>query len=82
MLASQHLDVSAQRAVLTQCASCAQDTDRRTGRGKTRKVEVAEELCVLYHEAVRAEVATLTKGGHRMPSQTLDDVDESDRSCS
>jgi len=50
------------------------------GRGKTRKVEVAEELCVLYHEAVRAEVATLTKGGHRMPSQTLDDVDESDRS--
>ena len=41
---------------------------------------VAEEICVLYHEAVRAEVATLTKGGRKhMPSQTLDDLDASDR---
>lgn len=41
---------------------------------------MAEEICVLYHEAVRAEVAALTKGGRRhKPSCTLDDVDASTR---
>ena len=41
---------------------------------------MADEICVLYHEAVRAEVAALTKGGRRhMPSQRLDDVDASTR---
>lgn len=35
---------------------------------------------MLYHEAIRAEVATATKNGkHRRPSLTLDDVDESDQ---
>jgi hypothetical protein len=42
---------------------------------------VADEICVLYHEAVRAEVTTLTRGGRSrsMPSRTLDQVDESAR---
>jgi hypothetical protein len=41
---------------------------------------VASEICVLYHEAVRAEVAVLTKGGRRhMPSRSLEDVDVSAR---
>lgn len=34
---------------------------------------------MLYHEAVRAEVSSLTKGGRFMPSRTLDDVDKSSR---
>lgn len=35
---------------------------------------------MLYHEAVRSEVAALTKGGRKhMPSQTLGDVDASAR---
>ncbi len=44
------------------------------------KREVANEICVLYYEAVRAEVAVLTKGGrqHR-PSLELADVDKSTR---
>lgn len=42
---------------------------------------MAEEICVLYHEAVRAEVGAVTKGGrgHRMPSATLDDLDSTAR---
>lgn len=62
----------------------------RTARGRankltelgTRKREVANEICVLYHEAVRAEVAAQTKGGrvnHAPRDATLDSVDESDR---
>lgn len=44
------------------------------------KRTVANEICVLYHEAVRAEVAALTKGGrHHKPSCSLDDVDASTR---
>lgn len=49
-------------------------------RGTARRREVAEEICVLYHEAVRAEIAALTKGGRRhSPSAGLDDCDPSDR---
>lgn len=40
---------------------------------------MANEICVLYHEAVRAEVSNLTKGGRLMPAQSLDDLDDSDR---
>jgi hypothetical protein len=41
---------------------------------------VANEICVLYYEAVRVEVAVLTKGGRRhRPSLGLDDVDKSAR---
>lgn len=41
---------------------------------------MAGEICVLYHEAVRAEVATLTKGGKRhRPSRELSDLDASTR---
>lgn len=43
---------------------------------------MANEICVLYHEAVRAEVAALTKGGrpnHVPRDSTLDAVDASDR---
>lgn len=43
---------------------------------------MAGEICVLYHEAVRAEVAALTKGGranHVPKAATLDIVDASDR---
>lgn len=34
---------------------------------------------MLYHEAVRFEVSTLTKGGRLMPSGGLDDVDKAAR---
>lgn len=43
---------------------------------------MANEICVLYHEAVRAEVAALTKGGrsnHVPTNSTLEAADESDR---
>jgi len=42
---------------------------------------VAEEICVLFHEAVRSEVANLTRGGRTraVPSRTLDEVDKSAR---
>lgn len=43
---------------------------------------MAGEICVLYHEAVRAEVARLTKGGrsnHVPKAATLDTIDASDR---
>lgn len=44
------------------------------------KRQVANEICVLYHEAVRAEVAAMTKGGRRHKSSAgLDDVDKSTR---
>jgi len=50
------------------------------GAGKKRKI--AEELCVLYHEAVRGAVSVLTSnssvaGG--MPSRKLDEVDKTAR---
>ncbi len=49
-------------------------------RRRARKRALAHEICVLYHEAVRAEVAALTKGGRRhKPSRGLDDVDRSTR---
>lgn len=44
--------------------------------------KTAEEIYTLYHEAVRAEVASLTKGGrahHGARDATLDDADASDR---
>ena len=41
---------------------------------------MAEEICVLYYEAVRAEVSALTKGGRQhKPSRGLQDVDASTR---
>lgn len=43
---------------------------------------MANEICVLYHEAVRAEVATVSRGGrvNHVPSDTtLAGVDASDR---
>lgn len=43
---------------------------------------MANDICVLYFEAVRAEVAALTKGGrahHKPKDSTLDAVDESDQ---
>lgn len=49
-----------------------------------RRCEVAREICVLYHEAVRAEVAALTKGGrvnHVPRAATLDALETSDRKC-
>lgn len=45
---------------------------------------VANDICVLYFEAVRAEVAAMTKGGrahHKPKDSTLDAVDDSDRKC-
>jgi len=62
----------------------------RTARARAKKLsdlgdrrrEVANEICVLYNEAVRAEVAALTKGGrsnHAPRDASLDSVDESDR---
>lgn len=61
----------------------APKAQRERGRGAhgvaDRRV-VADEICVLYYEAVRAEVAALTKGGrHHKPSCRLDDVDASTR---
>jgi len=44
-----------------------------------RRRAVAEEICVLYHEAVRAELSSVSKGGKIMPSRDLDDLDASDR---
>jgi hypothetical protein len=44
-----------------------------------RKREIAGELCVLYHEAIRGEVAKATKGGRSMASRELDDVDKPTR---
>lgn len=46
---------------------------------KLRKV--AEEICTLYHEAIRSEVAKVTKGSGKraMPSPTLDQVDDAAR---
>lgn len=43
---------------------------------------MAGEICVLYYEAVRAEVAALTKGGrtnHAPKAATIDALDASDR---
>lgn len=40
---------------------------------------MADEICVLYHEAVRVEVMTLTKGGRLMSARSLNDVDDSAR---
>lgn len=60
------------------------DRASKTQGGRARRREVANDICVLYHEAVRAEVAALTKGGrtNRVPrDSTLDAVDASDRRC-
>jgi hypothetical protein len=45
------------------------------------KKQIAQELCVLYHEAVRGAVAIQTKANRNrhMPTHTLDDVDKSSR---
>jgi hypothetical protein len=51
---------------------------------QAKRLEIAEEICVLYYEAVRAEVAALTKGGrsnHAPKAATLDAVDTSDQRC-
>lgn len=42
---------------------------------------IAGELCVLYHEAIRGEVAKQTKASTRrvMPSRKLDEVDKATR---
>lgn len=47
----------------------------------SHKREVADELCVLYHEAIRAEVARTTKasGTRVKPSLKLVDLDKADR---
>ncbi len=49
--------------------------------GKTSRRAVAEELCVLYHEAIRAEVAKVTKSSSKrvVPTRTLDEIDKSAR---
>jgi hypothetical protein len=54
---------------------------RDAGAYRGRRLRVAGEICVLYHEAVRAEVAALTRGGRvrAAPSRTIDDVEPSDR---
>lgn len=48
---------------------------------KTPRRAVAEELCVLYHEAIRSEVAKVTKASSKrsMPTRTLDQVDKPTR---
>jgi hypothetical protein len=53
--------------------------DMVAGR-KSEKREIAEQLCVLYHEAVRNAVSVLsaTVGGG-MPSRKLDDLDKTAR---
>jgi hypothetical protein len=51
---------------------------------KAERVRVANEICVLYYEAVRTEVAALTNGGrvnHVPKDATLDALDASDRKC-
>lgn len=61
---------------------------RRVGtkRADTRKVgakidAVAQEICVLFHEALRTEIGTLTKGGrtHAVKSHDMEEVDDSAR---
>ena len=49
-------------------------------RKRTRK-GVANELCILYHEAIRGEVAKATKSSSRraMPAHSLDDLSKADR---
>jgi len=46
-----------------------------------RRREVAGELCILYHEAIRSEVANATKASAKrvMPSRKLDEVDKPTR---
>lgn len=48
---------------------------------KSSRRVVAEELCVLYHEAIRAEVAKITKSSSKrvVPTRTLDEIDKSAR---
>jgi hypothetical protein len=45
------------------------------------KRQVADELCVLYHEAIRSEVAKMTRNSAKrvMPSRTLAEVDKPTR---
>ncbi len=47
--------------------------------GVPNRRRIAGEICELYHEAVRSEVASLTKGGRLPPPKKLDDMDDSDR---
>ncbi len=48
---------------------------------KLTKREVAEQICSLYHEAIRSEVAKATRASSTrvMPSRKLDEVDKSTR---
>jgi peroxiredoxin len=48
---------------------------------KTSRRAVAEELCVLYHEAIRSEVAKVTKSSSKrvVPTRTLDEIDKAAR---
>lgn len=45
------------------------------------KREIAEQICTLYHEAIRGEVARATRASSTrvMPSRKLDEVDKSTR---
>ena len=47
----------------------------------TRKRKIAEEICVLFHEALRSELASKTHGGRArtISTHTLDEVDKSAR---
>jgi hypothetical protein len=71
------MSVRPDRAPQTQPAGKQRDAGAHR---RSEKRALAHEICVLYHEAVRAEVAALTKGGRRhKPSRGLEDVDRSTR---
>lgn len=53
----------------------------KSDKCKSTRRAVAEELCVLYHEAIRSEVAKVTKSSAKrvVATRTLDEIDKSAR---